>query len=212
LFNPVILSKNFSSKGALIVKLLLIAFCLVLLTTFSTNADVPKPKTPDKAAKQVLRTGLEIVPDSKAYEAKLQIGQSDFNVLRAALDGNAGSSPVVGGIAFSAPRTIIAGLLMFMALSVAGVLIARSSSVGRAQKTIGAALLVAVLLGAAAIITRGNAGPPPSWRWRNLPQALVEGKPTLGGVEVEVVPDDQLNGRMMRLIIPLKKQNTTGEE
>ena len=195
------------------MKLLLITSCLVLLVTLPVKADVPKPKTPDKAAaKQVLRTGLEIVPDPKVYEAKLQIGQSDFNVLRASLEGNGGSSPVVGGIAFSAPRTIVAGLLMFMALSVAGVLIARSSSVGRAQKTVGAVLLVAVLLGAAAIITRGNAGPPPSWRWRNLPQALAEGKPTLGGVEVEVVPDDQLNGRMMRLIIPLKKQNSPGEE
>jgi hypothetical protein len=188
-------------------------FLFVLLTAVSTaHADVPKPKTPDKAAKQILRTGLEIVPDPKVYEAKLQISQTDFNQMRAALDGNAGSSPVVGNVAFSAPRTIIAGLLMFMAVSVAGVLIARSSSVGRVQKTVGAALLVAVLLGAAAIITRGNAGPPPSWRWRNLPQALAEGKPTLGGVEVEVVPDDQLNGRMMRLIIPLKKQNSPGEE
>lgn len=184
-----------------------ILFFFILLTAVSTaNADIAKPKSADKPAKQVLRTGLEIVPDSKIYEAKLQISQSDFNNLRAALDGSAGSSPVVGGISLSAPRTIVAGLLMFMAVSVAGVLIARSSSVGRVQKTIGAALLVAVLLGAAAIITRGNAGPPPAWRWRNLPQALAEGKPTLGGVEVEVVPDDQVNGRMMRLLIPLKKQ------
>ena len=91
-------------------------------------------------------------------------------------------------------------------------MIARSSSFGRAQKAIGAVLLVATVLGAAAIITRGNAGPPPSWRWRNLSQNLAEGKPTLGGVEVEIVPDDQMNGRTMRLIIPLKKQNNPGEE
>ena len=188
------------------MKLLLIAFCLVLLTTFSANADVPKPKTPDKQAKQILHTGLEIVPDPKIYEAKLQMSQSTFNNLRAALDGGTGSSPVVGGIAFSAPRTIVAGLLMFMAVSVAGVLIARSSSVGRAQKTVGAVLLVAVLLGAAAIITRGNAGPPGSWRWRNLPQALAEGKSTVGGVDIEIVPDDQMDSRTMRLLIPLKKQ------
>jgi len=194
------------------MKLLLIAFCLVLLTTFTTNADVPKPKSPDKQAKQILHTGLEIVPDPKIYEAKLQMSQSTFNNLRAALDGGSGSSPVVGGIAFSAPRTIVAGLLMFMAVSVAGVLIARSSSVGRVQKTIGAALLVAVLLGAAAIITRGNAGPPGSWRWRNLPQALAEGKSTVGGVDIEIVPDDQMDSRTMRLVIPLKKQNSTGEE
>jgi len=68
--------------------------------------------------KQILRTGLEIVPDAKVYEAKLQISQTDFNQMRASLDGNAGSAPVVGGIAFSAPRTIVAGLLMFMAISI----------------------------------------------------------------------------------------------
>ena len=184
----------------------LLFFLVLLIAVSPAKADIAKPKPPDKAVKQVLHTGLEIVPDSKLYEAKLQISQSDINTLRAALDGSVGSAPVVGGIAFSAPRTIIAGLLMFMAVSVAGVLIARSSSFGRAQKTIGAVLLVAVVLGAAAIITRGNAGPPGSWRWRNLPQALADGKPTIGGVDVEIVPDDQMNGRAMRLIIPLKKQ------
>ena len=135
-------------------------FCVLLTTVSIANADVPRPKTP---AKQVLHTSLEIVPDSTVYEAKLQISQSDIKNLRAALDGDSGSAPIVGGIAFSAPRTIIAGLLMFMAVSVAGVMIARSSSFGRRQKTVAAALLIAVVLGAAAIITRGNAGPPPSW-------------------------------------------------
>ena len=185
------------------MKFLLVACSLILFSAVSISADIAKPKPP---AKQVLHTGLEIVPDAKIYEAKLQISQSDFNNLRAALDGGAGSAPVVGGIAFSAPRTIIAGLLMFMAMSVAGVFLVRSSSFGRAQKTIGAVVLVAIVLGAAAIITRGNAGPPGSWRWRNLPQALAEGKPTIGGVDVEIVPDDQMNGRTMRLLIPLKKQ------
>jgi hypothetical protein len=187
------------------MKSLFLACSLILLSALSTNADVSKPELPVKPAKHVVHTSLEIVPDSKLYEAKLQISQSDFNSLRAAAEGGAGSSPVVGGIAFSAPRTIIAGLLMFMAVSVAGVLFARSSSFGRAQKTVAAALLVAIVLGAAAIITRANAGPPGSWRWRNLPQALADGKPTIGGVDVEIVPDDQMNGRTMRLLIPLKK-------
>jgi len=101
---------------------------------------------------------------------------------------------------------------MFMAVSIAGVMLARKSSFGRTQKTVAAALLVAIVLGAAAIITRGNAGPPGSWRWRNLPQALADGKPTIGGLDIEIVPDDQMNGRTMRLIIPLKKQNNPGEE
>ena len=100
---------------------------------------------------------------------------------------------------------------MFMAISVAGILIARSSSFGRTQKTLAALVLVAVVLGAAAIITRGNAGPPGSYRWRNLPQALAKGETTVGGVDIEIVPDDQLSGRM-RLVMPLKKQNNPGEE
>ena len=191
------------------MKSLLVACLLLLLFAFSVYADVPKPKTP---AKTVLHTSLEIVPDATVYEAKLQISQSDFKNFRAALDGDPGNSPIVGGLAFSAPRTIIAGLFMFMAVSFAGVMIARSSSFGRTQKTVGAVLLVVIVLGAAAIITRGNAGPPPSWRWHNLPQALAEGKPTIGGLDVEIVPDSQMNGRTMKLIIPLKKAVTPGEE
>ena len=191
------------------MKSLLVACLLLLLFAFSVYADVPKPKTP---AKTVLHTSLEIVPDATVYEAKLQISQSDFKNFRAALDGDPGNSPIVGGLAFSAPRTIIAGLFMFMAVSFAGVMIARSSSFGRTQKTVGAVLLVVIVLGAAAIITRGNAGPPPSWRWHNLPQALAEGKPTIGGLDVEIVPDSQMNGRTMKLIIPLKKAVTPGDE
>ena len=201
------------------MKALLFACCVVLLTAVLANADLRPPIKPanQNAAestpepKYILHTGLEITTDPKAYEARLQIPQSHLQNFRAALDGAPGNSPVVGGIAVSAPRTIIAGLLMFLAISVAGVLLARSSSFGRTQKALGAIIIVAVVLGAAAIITRGNAGPPGSYRWRNLPQALAKGEPTTGGVDIEVVPDDQLQGRM-RLIIPLKKQNAPGEE
>ncbi len=189
----------------------LLIFIVLLAAVSIANADVPRPKTPARPANKIFHTNLEIVPDATIYEARLQISKSDFKNFRAAIDGDVGSSPVVGSIAFSAPRTIIAGLLMFMAVSVAGVMIARSSSFGRAQKTIGAVLLIATVLGATAIITRGNAGPPPSWRWHNLPQNLAEGKPTIGGVDVEIVPDDQLSGGRIRLLIPLKKQNTSGE-
>ena len=191
------------------MKSTLLACFLILMSSFFAYADVPKPKTP---AKPILHTSLEIVPDPTVYEAKLQISKSDFKYFRAAIDGDVGNAPIVGGIAFSAPRTIIAGLLMFLAVSVAGVMIARSSSFGRAQKTVGAALLVVIVLGAAAIITRGNAGPPPSWRWHNLPQALADGKPTIGGVDVEIVPDDDQSRGRIRLLIPLKKAVTPGEE
>jgi hypothetical protein len=197
------------------MKVLLFACCVVLFSSVLANADLRPPTKPAEQKvsepKYILHTGLEIATDPKAYEAKLQISQSQLQSFRAALDGAPGNSPVVAGIAVSAPRTIIAGFLMFLAVSVAGVLIARSSTFGRTQKTIAALVIVAVMIGAAAIITRGNAGPPGSYRWRNLPQALAKGESTSGGVDVEVVPDDQLSGRM-RLIIPLKKQSTTGEE
>ncbi len=197
------------------MKTLLFACCLVLFNAPATLSDIKPPTKPGEQKisenKYVLHTGLEITTDPKAYEAKLQIPQSQLQSFRAALEGAPGNPPVVAGIAFSSTRTIIAGLLMFLAVSVAGVLLARSSSFGRAQKTLAAIVLVAVVLGAAAIITRGNAGPPGSYRWRNLPQALAKGEATIGGVDVEIVPDDQVAGRM-RLIIPLKKQNTAGEE
>jgi hypothetical protein len=73
-------------------------------------------------------------------------------------------------------------------------------------------VVVAVVLGAAAIITRANAGPPGSFYWRNLPKALADGKPTQGGVDIEIVPDDPAGGKPVRLLIPLKKGSHSGDE
>ena len=190
----------------------LIAVCfLFLFSTQIVNGDIAKPKQPEKVSRYVLHTSLEIVPDPKAYEAKLQITESDLKNFRAALDGAAGNPTIAASIAHSPTRTIIAGLLMFLSVSIAGVLFARSSSFGRTQKVVGAVMLVVAVIGAAAIMTRGNAGPPGSYRWRNLPQALAEGKSTAGGLDIEIIPDDARTGANMRLIIPLKKSNP-GEE
>ena len=195
------------------MKSLLFACCLILLVSTQTaNADIAKPKPPEKVAKHVLHTSLEIVPDPKAYEAKLQITESDLKSFRAALDGAAGNTTIAASISHSPTRTIIAGLLMFLSVSIAGIFLARSTTFGRTQKVVGAVVLIVAMVGAAAIITRGNAGPPGSYRWRNLPQALAEGKATAGGLDIEIVPDDALTGANMRLIIPLKKQKSPGEE
>lgn len=194
------------------MKTLIAACCLLVFSTQIAKADVPRPKPTDKPGKIVLHTSLVIVPDPKAYEAKLQISESDLKNFRAALDGASGNTTIAANIAQSPTRTIIAGLLMFLSLSIGGVLFARSSSFGRRQKTLATLILVGAVLGAAAIITRGNAGPPGSYRWRNLPQALAEGKSLAGGVDIEIVPDDATSGANMRLIIPLKKQNSPGEE
>jgi hypothetical protein len=195
------------------MKSLIFACCLVLLVSVPTqtvNADVAKPKPPEKPGKIVLHAGLEITTDAKAYEARLQIPASTLKNFQASLEGG-GNTTIAASIGQSRTRTIIAGLLMFLSVSIAGVLFARSSSFGRTQKTVAGVILLVTMLGAAAIITRGNAGPPGSYRWRNLPQALAEGKSTVGGVDVEIVPDDASAGSNIRLILPLKKQNS-GEE
>src|SRR5690348_2443104 len=192
------------------MKALLFA-CLLVFSATIAKADIPKQNPPQRAVRSSLHTSMEISTDPKAYEAKLQISESSLKELRAALDGAAGNGTVVGSISASPTRTIIAGLLMFMAVSVGGLLLARSTAFGRRQKTVGAVVLVAVLIGAAAIITRGNAGPPGSYRWRPLPQNLADGKPTYGDVDIEIVPDAD-SGARVRLVMPLKKQNGNGDE
>jgi hypothetical protein len=197
------------------MKALLFACFLLVSTTVSVNADVPKPKPPAQPLRG-LHTRLEIVPDDKIYEAKLQISESELKSFMAAINATPpangeGIMAVAGGVSASATRTIIAGMLMFLAVAVAGVMFARSSSLGRTQKALGAVVLVAVVLGAAAIISRANAGPPGSYYWRNLPKALADGKSTQGGVDIEIVPDED-GGKPVRLLIPLKKGNHSGDE
>jgi len=200
------------------MKLILITICFatLTLTTISfANADIRAPKpTPATQGKIVLHTGLEIVPDTKTYEARLQIPQSQLQDLRAALDGIDNNRTFAASISRSSPRTIISGLLLFLSISFAGVWLARSArrSVppNRFKKAIVIGLMFVATLGVATIITRGNAGPPGYYRWRNLPKSLSEGKSTVGGLDVEIVSDEQI--RSMRLIIPLRKEGGTGEE
>jgi hypothetical protein len=111
-------------------------------------------------------------------------------------------------IAQSSTRTIIAGLFLFLSVSFAGVWIARSAS-RRSHKAVGVALLVIVLVGAATVITRANAGPPGYVRWAGLAKALNEGKSTSGGLDIQIVPE----GSGMTLIIPQRKnKSSNGEE
>jgi hypothetical protein len=200
------------------MKLLMSICCVLALATGFALANVkmsqPAPTPSIKPGKIVLHSSLEVIPDAAAYEARLQISQSTLNELRAAAGGGANAAVAVS-TGQSGTRTIIAGSLMFLAISFAGVLFARSvraGSFGRTQKAIAAVLLIVVVLGAAAIITHGNAGPPGSYRWRNLPQALREGQSTAGGVDIEIVPDDQMPTTKFRLLVPLKKNTNSGEE
>lgn len=185
---------------------------LVLLTPTAT-ADVPKPKPPAQPSKIVLRRTLEIVPDGRVFQARLQLSQSDLQELRAAMDAAGGNTGVAASIAQSPVRTIVAGLMLFLSVSFAGVWLARASSAGRARKAVAAGILVVAVLGAAAIITRGNAGPPPGYlNWRELPKNFSQGKGTSGSLSIEIVPDNPNSPPGIKLLLPAKPKDGPGDE
>jgi hypothetical protein len=189
---------------------------ILLASATLTFADIARPKpSPLTEPRVVLHTSLTIEPDMKGYEAKLQIRQSDLQLLRAALDSMPGDSSLAASVTNSPARTMVAGLLLFISISFAGVWIARAArakNIGRGYKTVAVIIVAAATLGAAAIITRGNAGPPGYYNWRNLPTSLTKGEPTAGGLDIEIMPDAAVSGTSMKLIIPLRKQTKPGDE
>jgi hypothetical protein len=180
------------------------AASLLLATAIPAYGDIarPKPSPTPQAPRVVFHTRLAIVPDSKAYEARLQISQSDLQELRAALGNAPGNETMPQRLAQSSTRTIVAGLFMFLSLSFAGVWLARSVQT-RGQKAIAALLLGTAVISAAAIIAQANAGPPGSYYWKKLPENLTKGTSTSGGVDIVVVPDGS-DGSGMKLIIPIR--------
>ena len=188
--------KQFFSLGAL---------CLLLALAIPAYADIAKPKEKPSPSpelpKFVLHTRLVVVPDNKAWEAKLQISQSSLQELRAAL-GN-GNESTAQSITRSSTRTIMAGLFMFLSLSFAGVWLARSMQT-RGQKAVAVLLFGTAVIGAAAMIAQANAGPPGSYYWKKLPQNLTKGAPTAGGLDIEIVPDGDIGSSGMQLILPIK--------
>jgi hypothetical protein len=190
--------------------------CLLALSALaavSVTADVAKPKPPEQQSKVLMGRRLEIVPDQKVWQARLQISQSDLQELRAALNGETGSNTTIAAnIAQSPTRTIVAGVLLFLSLSFAGVWLARRSSATRARKAIAAGVVVFAILGVAAIITRGNAGPPPGYlSWKELPKNFAQGKATSGQMMIEVVPDNPDGTPGVKLLLPTKPKDGPAE-
>jgi hypothetical protein len=188
--------KQFFSLGAL---------CLLLALAIPAYGDIAKPKEKPSPSpelpKFVLHTRLVVVPDNKAWEAKLQISQSSLQELRAALAN--GNESTAQSITRSSTRTIMAGVFMFLSLSFAGVWLARSMQT-RGQKAVAALLFGTAVIGAAAIIAQANAGPPGSYYWKKLPQNLTKGAPTSGGLDIEIVSDGDIGSSGMQLILPIK--------
>lgn len=183
------------------------AICALLTGAVFTFGDIPRPKPTPAEAKTIFYTGLTVMPDSKAYEARLQISQETLKRIQAAAANDGGPPSVVQRVMLSSTRTIMAGLFMFLAVSFTGIWLARSGH-RRNHKAITAVLMISVVFGMAAVIVRANAGPPGYVRWQNLPQALKDGKATSGGLSIEIVPGDE----NMKLIIPLRNTAKPGEE
>ncbi len=182
------------------------AICALLASAIFAFGDIARPKPSPAQGKIIFYSGLTVVSDPKAYEAKLQISQETLKRLQDAA-GREGGASLTQNLMHSSTRTIVAGLFMFLAVSFAGVWLARSNQ-RRGNKAIVAALLVAAVFGIGTVIVRANAGPPGYIRWQNLPQSLKDGKETAGGVQIELVPGDD----NMKLIIPLRNQKRNGEE
>ena len=171
--------------------------------------DVPRPRptTPTEPHGQiVLHSGLTISSDSKSWEARLQIPAETLKTINEAAQRKDGSASLMQSITHSSTRTMMAGLFMFLAVSFAGVWLARSNQ-RRNVKAVAAVLVIAFVFGAATVIVRANAGPPGYVRWQNLPQALKDGKATTAGVDIEIVPGDG----QIKLIVPLRNTTRPGE-
>src|SRR5918992_1441884 len=160
----------------------------------------PKPTTPSEPHGQiVLHSGLTIASDNKTWDARLQIPAESLKAINEAAQTRDGSASLMQSITHSSTRTMMAGLFMFLAVSCAGVWLARSDQ-RRNVKAIAAVLVIAFVFGVATVIVRANAGPPGYVRWQNLPQALKDGKATTAGVDIEIVPGDG----EIKLIVPLR--------
>jgi len=188
---------------------------LLLVAAMPIHADIARPKPTAEITRVSLHTSMVVSTDTKANNARLQISQESLDGLRAALGdlpGNGSAAQTAGGsisqrLGGSSTRTVMAGLLMFLSLSFAGIWLARSVQ-SRGQKTVAGLLLGTALIGATAIITQANAGPPPSWQWRKLSTNLKEGRPTYASVNIEIVSE----GNGIKLIIPVTPGGKTGDD
>jgi hypothetical protein len=183
------------------------AILALLASAIFAFADIARPKPSPVEPKSLLYTGITITSDPKAYEARLQISENTLKRLQEAAGRNGETTSLSQSIVHSSGRTMMAGVFMFLAISFAGVWLARSSQ-RRNHKAIAGVVLIAIAFGVGTMIVRANAGPPGYVRWQNLPQSLKDGKDTSGGLSIEVIPGDD----NMKLIIPLRKSGKPGEE
>jgi hypothetical protein len=176
------------------------AICALLACAVFAFGDVARPKPSPNEPKTVLYTSLQISTDAKAYEARLQIPRKVLEQI-AKDAGNTSTGMSMGQrIMHSSTRTVMAGLFMFLAISFAGVWLARTNQ-PRNVKAVAAVLAIAFVFGLGTIMVRANAGPPASYYWQHLPQNLTEGKPTQAGTDIQITDVDEST---IKLIVPIK--------
>ena len=176
------------------------AIVALTLSAIYAFADIARPKAnPTPEARAVAYSRLTIAADNKPWDATLQISEG---ALKRIQEGARGDSPsLTQSITHSSTRTIMAGLFMFLAISFAGVWLARSRE-RQNVRAIAAVFVVAFIFAFATMMVRANAGPTGYIYWHNLPQALKDGKETSGGLNIQIVPGDDSE---MKLLIPLRR-------
>jgi hypothetical protein len=170
--------------------------------------DIARPKTAtSKEPKSVLYTSLEVSTDAKSYEARLQIPQSVLQQIAKEAGNPSSGTSMSQRLMHSSTRTIMAGVFMFLAISFAGVCLARTNQ-RRTVKAVAAVVAIAFMFGLATVMVRANAGPPASFYWQRLPQNLTQGKSTQAGVNIQIVETDDST---VKLIMPIKNSGKSGE-
>ena len=170
--------------------------------------DIARPKPSPKEPKAVLYTSLQVSTDAKAYEARLQIPQNVLQQIAKEAGNPSSGASMSQRLMRSSTRTVMAGVFMFLAISFAGVWLARTNQ-RRSVKAIAATLAIAFMFGLATVVVRANAGPPAYIYWQRLPQNLTQGKPTQAGVDIQITdPDDEST---IKLIVPIRNSGKPGE-
>src|ERR1043166_6348800 len=139
--------------------LLIAAVAALLASGIYAFGDIARRKPSPAAGKVIFYSGLSVVSDPKSYEARLQISQETLKRIQDSAAREGGSSSLSQSIMHSSTRTMMAGLFMFLAISFAGVWLARSNQ-KRNTKAVAAVLTLGFLVGLATVIVRANAGPP----------------------------------------------------
>lgn len=192
---------------ATLTGLVLLLVCMATLVRADIARPEPKPTQP-QPGKQILTTGLQIVPDSKTWNARLQISEATLKELREATNPGATTQSFGQRMSGSSTNTIMAGLFLFLSISFGGVWLTRSSGKTKSHKAVAAILVACATASTAAIIAQGNAGPPPSYHWRNLSKNLGTSKATSGPIDIEIVPGES----GIRLVVPTRDAGRTTDD